>query len=141
MIVKIDSGSAGWSEYVIDGTDTKPTNNEKIQLIREEGDFYINEWREQQGEELLDFSVKNRRRKAIDSIHNYLQSMLENALLKSHEDVVSTLESLDLSITKMGYDQTKQQHYIAVLNKTGKIRLEGELFNPDSSFWKHNNET
>jgi hypothetical protein len=110
-------------------------------LMKEEGDFYINEWREQQGQELLDFSVKNQRKKAIESIHDYLQKMHQNGFMKSYADIVSSLESLDLSIVKMGYDQTKQQHYVTVENQTGKIRLEGELFNPESPFWKHTSET
>lgn len=110
-------------------------------LMKEEGDFYLNEWREKQGQELLDFSVKNRRKKAIDSIQDYLQKMHQNGFLKRHDDVISSLESIDLSITKMGYDQTKQQHYVTVQNETGKIRLEGELFNSESLFWKHPSET
>ncbi|MDO9206713.1 MAG: hypothetical protein Q7T91_00540 [Sulfuricurvum sp.] len=116
-----------------------PLDNKPI--MKEEGNFYLNEWREQQGQEPLDFSVKNRRKKAIENIHHYLQKMHENGFLKSHADVLSALENIDLTISKMGYDQTKQQHYHTFENETGKIRLEGELFNPESPFWKHSNET
>jgi hypothetical protein len=116
-----------------------PLDNKAI--IKEESDFYLNEWRQQHGQELLNLSVKKRRKKAIENIHSYLQKMHENGFLKSHSDVISTLESLALAIAKIGYDQIKQQHYITVENETGKIRLEGELFGSESLFWKHTLET
>jgi len=105
-------------------------------LIHEQSEFFINDWREQHGQELLDFSKKAKRTKAITAIQSYIVDAHKDGVIDHYRDIKYVMKELQLDVVKEGFDKGKNFYYITVENNTGKVRLTGELFDPDGSFWK-----
>jgi hypothetical protein len=103
------------------------------QLVQESQELIIDEWREEQKQEPLDFKKKGSRDKAKKSILDSILRLHKVGTFDTREDITTWLENLGLSV-KYGYDIPDDFYYVTVSNDTGKSRIKSELF--DEKFWK-----
>lgn len=103
------------------------------QLVQESQELIIEEWREEQKQEPLDFKKKGSRDRAKKSILDSVLRLHKIGTFDTREDITTWLENLGLTI-KYGYDIPNDFYYVTVGNDTGKSRIKSELF--DENFWK-----
>lgn len=102
-------------------------------LVKEDRDFYIDNWRKKFGNTSFKFSDKKSRVKIEQSITQAVLEMHQAELLDSFDDVKNFIEEQGGNITKVGYDKPKDFHYLTIENESGKMRIKGEIYN--EKFW------
>jgi len=102
-------------------------------LIKEDRDFYIDNWRKEFGNIPFAFTDKKSRIKIEQFITQSICELHQAELLDSFEDVKSFIEEEGVKITKVGYDKPKDFHYLTIENESGKMRIKGEIYN--EKFW------
>jgi len=105
-------------------------------LIKEDRDFYIDGWRKEFGDVTFTFADKKSRVKVEQFITQSVIELHQSGLLDSFDEMKSFIEEQGVKITKEGYDKPKDFHYLTIENKSGKIRIKGEIYN--EKFWSDN---
>ncbi len=102
-------------------------------LIKEDRDFYIDNWRKEFGNIPFAFSDKKSRVKVEQFITKSVLELHQAELLETFEDVKSFIEEQGVKVTKVGHDKPKDFHYLTIENESGKMRIKGEVYNEE--FW------
>ena len=102
-------------------------------LIKEDRDFYIDNWRKEFGDSPFAFTDKKSRVKVEQFITQSVLELHQSELLDSFDDMKNFIEEQGVKITKVGYDKPKDFHYLTVENESGKMRIKGEIYNEE--FW------
>ena len=102
-------------------------------LIKEDRDFYIDNWRKEFGDSPFAFTDKKSRVKVEQFITQSVLELHQAGLLETFDDVKNFIEEQGVKITKVGYDKPKDFHYFTVENESGKMRIKGEIYNEE--FW------
>ena len=102
-------------------------------LVKEDRDFYIDNWRKEFGNIVFKFSDKKSKVSIEQSIIRIVLEMHQAELLNSFDDLKSFIAEQDVKIIKIGYDKPKDFHYLTIENEFGKMRIKGEVFNEE--FW------
>jgi hypothetical protein len=113
-----------------------PLDNKSF--IKEDRDFYIDNWKKEFGDILFAFTDKKSRRKLEQVITQYVLELHQVGLLDSFEDMKSFIEEQGIKIIKVGYDKPKDFHYLTIENESGKMRIKGEIYN--EKFWSNHRE-
>jgi len=107
-------------------------------LIKEDRDFYIDNWRKEFGDIPFTFTDKKSRVKIEQFITQSVFELHQAELLDSFDDMKSFIEEQGVKITKVGYDKPKDFHYFTIENESGKIRVKGEIYNEE--FWRNSRQ-
>jgi len=107
-------------------------------LIKEDRNFYIDNWRKEFGDSPFDFSDKKSRVKVEQFITKSVLELHQVALLETFDDVKKFIEEQGVKITKVGHDKPKDFHYLTIENESGKMRIKGEVYN--EKFWSNSRE-
>jgi len=107
-------------------------------LIKEDRDFYIDNWRKEFGDIPFAFSDKKSRVKIEQFITQSVLELHQVELLDSFDDMKNFIEEQGAKIIKVGYDKPKDFHYFTIANESGKMRIKGEIYNEE--FWCNNRE-
>lgn len=107
-------------------------------LIKEDRDFYVDNWRKEFGDSPFAFTDKKSRVKVEQFINQSVFELHQAELLDSFDDMKNFIEEQGVKITKVGYDKPKDFHYITVENESGKMRIKGEVYNEE--FWCNSRE-
>jgi len=102
-------------------------------LIKEDRDFYIDNWRKEFGNIPFAFSDKKSRVKIEQFITKSVLELHQAGLLETFDDMKSFIEEQGVKITKVGHDKPKDFHYLTIENESGKMRIKGEVYNEE--FW------
>jgi hypothetical protein len=107
-------------------------------LVKEDRDFYIDNWRKEFGDMPFAFTDKKSRVKVEQFITKSVLELHQAGLLETFEDVKNFIEEQGVKITKVGYDKPKDFHYLTIENESGKMRIKGEVYN--EKFWSDSRE-
>jgi len=102
-------------------------------FIKEDRDFYINNWRKEFGDVPFSFNDKKSRVKVEQFITQSILELHQAGLLETFDDIKSFIEEQGVKIIKIGYDKPKDFHYFTIENESGKMRIKGEVYN--EKFW------
>ncbi|SFV55628.1 Relaxase [hydrothermal vent metagenome] len=102
-------------------------------LIKEDRDFYIDNWRKEFGDMPFSFTDKKSRVKVEQFITQSVLELHQAELLDSFEDMKNFIEEQGVKVSKAGYDKPKDFHYLTIENESGKMRIKGEIYNEE--FW------
>lgn len=102
-------------------------------LIKEDRDFYIDNWRKEFGDSPFAFTDKKSRVKVEQFITKSVLELHQAGLLETFDDVKNFIEEQGVKIVKVGYDKPKDFHYLTIENESGKMRIKGEVYNEE--FW------
>lgn len=107
-------------------------------LIKEDRDFYIDNWRKEFGDIPFAFTDKRSRVKVEQFITQSVLELHQAELLDSFEDMKNFIEEQGVKVSKAGYDKPKDFHYLTIENESGKMRIKGEIYNEE--FWCNSRE-
>jgi hypothetical protein len=102
-------------------------------LVKEDRDFYIDNWRKEFGDVPFAFTDKKSRVKVEQFITQSVLELHQAGLLETFEDAKNFIEEQGVKIIKIGYDKPKDFHYLTIENESGKMRIKGEVYNEE--FW------
>jgi len=113
-----------------------PSDNRS--LIKEDRDFYIDNWRKEFGDIPFVFTDKKSRVQVEQCIAQSVLELHQAELLNSFDDMKNFIEGQGVKITKVGYDKPKDFHYLTIENESGKMRIKGEIYNEE--FWNNSRQ-
>jgi hypothetical protein len=102
-------------------------------LVKEDRDFYIDNWRKEFGNIPLAFTDKKSRVKVEQFITKSVLELHQAGLLETFKDVKNFIEEQGVKIIKVGHDIPKDFHYFTLENESEKMRIKGEVYNEE--FW------
>lgn len=98
----------------------------------------IIQWRQKHQQKPFTLNKKKGRAQAEQNSSQYIAGGIKEGLISSLDEVKQELKTLDLTIANEGYDQGKGFHYLTIENKSGKVRLKGEIYS--AGFYRHSKE-
>lgn len=107
-------------------------------LLKEDRDFYIDNWRKEFGDSSFNFTDKKSRVKVEQFITQSALELHQSELLDSFDDMKSFIEEQGVKIINVGYDKPKDFHYFTIENESGKMRIKGEIYNEE--FWRNSRQ-
>ena len=107
-------------------------------LIKEDRDFHIDNWRKEFGDSPFAFTNKKSRVRVEQFITKSVLELHQAGLLETFEDLKNFIKEQGVKITKVGYDKSKDFHYLTIENESGKMRIKGEVYN--EKFWSNNRQ-
>ena len=92
----------------------------------------IKKWREEHGQKPFDFSKKKERDTARVSLNNFVKDLVTSEVVNDLEGIKSALNGNGYPVVNQGFEQDTKQHYLTIQDQNGKkMKLKGEIFNPE----------
>lgn len=100
------------------------------EIVKEQKDEKINEWRSERNQEPFNFAKKADKQLAEAEINKYIIELHQAQLINNTDDIKEVLENLDLKVERFGTDLKKDFSYVTISDDNGKkLRIKGEIYN------------